>query len=179
MKLETGDVLLLPTEHSGVYQWFAEKLGENVAELIKNIEHNRYIHAEIYVGYGHVLGAWMSGVKLIKLSPAVLDYYSKFHIYRPLLLEEQRKQIENEWQKYFNKPYDYISLAQNAIIEVLSLGLEPLEKYFESLALYENPNAMICSEVVARILEDVGYVIEPRPEFVTPDDLADKLIRIV
>ena len=57
--------------------------------------------------------------------------------------------------------------------------MEPIEAYLEGKMRYQNPSAMICSELIARIFEDVGLKIERNAEFVTPDDLASELIKLM
>jgi len=56
--------------------------------------------------------------------------------------------------------------------------MEPIEAYLEGKMRYQNPSAMICSELIARIFEDVGLKVGRNAEFVTPDDLAEKLMKI-
>jgi len=123
----------------------------------------------MYIGGGFVIAAWVNGVHIISYP---LAQFSKFHIYRyPGLDDDKRAKMRSVITKYFNKPYDFISLILNGIPEILSLGFEPLERFFEGKLPYDNPNMMICSELVARIYQEVGIYFEPKAEFVTPDDL--------
>jgi hypothetical protein len=177
LELKTGDVLLLKKEDApGAYTFLEKYLGKNVAKFLAQIEKHEYIHAEIYVGNGFVLAGWFNGVKLIR---PPLQYISKFDIYRHEKMDdEKRKTIQQSVAKYFNAPYDFASLILNGIPEVLSLGIEPLERYLEKQIDYSDPEKLICSELVARLYRDAGIFIEDNPEFVTPDDLAENMEKI-
>lgn len=177
IELKAGDVLLLPAEEGPMYKWFEKILGKSFTIFVSNLLGHRYIHAEMYIGAGWILAAWMNGVKLLKAQPWYVD---RFDIFRhPKIEDKHRRWIEKIFQKYWNMPYDYISLAENTLIEVASVGTEPIEVYLEDKMLYQNPSAMICSELIARIFEDIGLKIERNSEFVTPDDLAEKLQKII
>jgi len=183
VEYELGDVLLLPKDKAvGIYTWVKEKFGKKVADTLAALEHHNYIHAELYVGGGYVLAAWTNGVHLISYP---LSVFKNFNVYRhPKLLnkteeaEHIRECLAANVRKYFNKPYDFVSLLLNALPEILSFGFEPLERMVESKLPYDNPEAMICSELVARMYEQCGIIIEPKAEFVTPDDLAEHFIQI-
>jgi len=177
IEYKPGDTLLLPKDKAlGPYTWIKNQFGKKVADFLAAVEHHNYIHAELCVGNGYTLAAWENGVHLVSYPLHVLK---NFHVYRPI---DTPKTFETcviqQVKNYFNKPYDFVSLILNGIPEILSLGMEPLERFFESKLPYDNPEAMICSELVARIYERCGVTIEPRPEFVTPDDLAEHLVRI-
>ena len=62
--------------------------------------------------------------------------------------DKKREVIKEIVRKYFNKQYDFVSLILNGIPEILSLGIETLERYFENALPYDNPDKMICSELV-------------------------------
>jgi hypothetical protein len=91
----------------------------------------------------------------------------------------KRNIIQQNVAKYFNMHYDFASLILNGTPELLSLGIEPLERYLEKQLPYNDPNKMICSELVARMYKDAGIFLEPDPEFTTPDDLAQNLYKVL
>ncbi|WP_129408107.1 hypothetical protein [Marinitoga lauensis] len=171
VELKVGDVLLLKKEDApGIYTFLKQFLGKNIADIIAKIEGHEYIHSELYVGNGYVLAAWFNGVHLIKYPLRILG---NFDIYRHEKMDnEKRSVIKRNVAKYFNMRYDFASLILNGLPEILSLGFEPLERYLEKQLPYSDPNKMICSELVARMYKDAGIIIEPDPEFVTPDDIA-------
>ena len=177
MKLEVGDVLLLKKENApGAYTFLKQYLGKDFADFMAKLEKHNYIHSEIYVGNGFILAGWFNGVKLLRPH---ISYISKFDIFRhPKMDDEKRKRIQQSVAKYFNAPYDFKSLILNGIPELVSLGIEPLERYLEKQINYDDPSKMICSELVARLYKDAGIFIEDNPEFVTPDDLAENLEKI-
>ncbi len=177
IKLEVGDILLLPAEKGPVFQFLAKLFGETFTRFVATLLGHRYIHAELYIGSGWILAAWMNGVKLVKARP---QYVDRFDIFRhPDIQSKHRRWIEKIFERYYNLPYDYVSLVENAMIEVASVGFEPLEAYFEGKVPYDNPKAMICSELIARIYDDIGLTIERKAEYVTPDDLAEVFVRVV
>jgi hypothetical protein len=173
--LKPGDVLLYPKESTpGVYTFLAEIGKKELANLLSLLTNHEYIHAELYLGNGWVLAGTFEGVKLYK--PDLRTLLSA-HIYRPptpVNSEELRKVVT----KYFNLEYDWASLLLNAIPEILSFGNEQLERMLENWLNYKNENKMICSEVIARIFKDLGYEFEPNGDFVTPDDIAEKFVKI-
>jgi hypothetical protein len=173
--LKPGDVLLYTKESTpGVYTFLAEKGKKELADLLSLLTNHKYIHAELYLGNGWVLAGTFEGVKLYK--PDLKTLLSA-HIYRPPMpvsSEELRKVVT----KYFNLEYDWASLLLNAIPEILSFGNEQLERMIENWLGYKNERKMICSEVIARIYKDLGYEFEPNAEFVTPDDIAEKFVKI-
>jgi len=172
LELKTGDVLLLRKEDApGAYTFIEKYLGKDFADKVASLEKHKYIHAEIYVGNGFILAGWFNGVKLLQ---PPLHYIAKFDIYRNSKMDDAKRYLmKKKVAKYFNAPYDFASLILNGIPEVLSLGFEPLERYFEKQLPYSDPSKLICSELVARLYKDIGIEIEENPEFVTPDDIAE------
>jgi hypothetical protein len=82
---------------------------------------------------------------------------------------ELQEQIKQKIREYWNLPYDVTSYVRNTVVYLgKRLGLEDLlEDWLDKLSPYDNKHAMICSEVVARIYEDVGLKIaKDRAEWV-------------
>jgi uncharacterized protein YycO len=174
---QTGDVLLLPKEEAPGLYTIAEKFfGKDVADFLAKIEHHRYIHAELYLGNGYSIAALFNRVHLVSYP---LKAFDRFDVYRYNLSDYQKLKMRDVALEYFNKPYDFASLILNGLPEILSLGMEPIERLIENYLNYDNPNAMICSELVARVYEKVGVKIEPRAEFVTPDDISQTFKKIL
>lgn len=168
-----GDIVLVPKETTpGIYTFVEERFGKIFAKALAQLYGHNYIHAEVVVGNDFQMGAWPNGVKIWKVP---LNYYTLVHIYR--LKPEYKKVITKEEmiqavQKYFNKEYDFPSLLLNTIITLLSFGNDSLERKFEIDFTYSNPDKLICSELVARIYEELGFTIERNAEYTTPDDIA-------
>lgn len=178
MKLEIGDILLLPTENVEAFDIIASILGQNVAKIVKNITDQDYLHAEMYIGNGYIMAAWMNGVHIAKYPLSIL---AKFDVYRhrdkriKALIRERIKDdlkafVKGETTKYINKPYDLQSLILNSVSEIV--GIVKNEEQFENSLGYDNPHAYICSEMIARIYHDVGVNIKQNLEFISPDDIA-------
>jgi len=173
--LKPGDALLFTKESTaGVYTYFAEK-NKPLADLLAKLVNHNYIHAELYLGNGWVIAGWFNGVKLYKPS---LQLLSTVHIYRPPI-EVDKDKLKESVKKYFNYEYDWVSLILNGLPEIISFGNEQIEKIVEDWVKYSDDQKLICSELIARIYEDLGYKIEPRAEFVTPDDIAERFQRVL
>jgi len=177
MKFQTGDVLLLPMQEAqDIYTFIEKYFGKKIADFLSAIEHHKYIHAELYVGNGYSIAAWFNGVHLVSYP---LEAFDKFDVFRTKLTDEQKAKMRGVILEYFNMPYDFMSLILNGLPEILSFGIEPLERLIENYLNYDNPNAVICSELVARVYEQVGVKIEPHAEFVTPDDISQRFEKVL
>lgn len=164
-----GDILLLPTENAqGVYQFVKEKFGKIVADILSSFYGHQYMHAEVYLGNGYAIGAWTDGVKIYKIPLNILGLY---HVYRCKYPIDE-KMIDNSISELFNLPYGWEKLFVNTIITLLSFGNESLEKMYEEHFKLNMKDKVICSELVARIYEKQGIIIERQAEFTTPDDIA-------
>ena len=154
-------------------------ISKAVAEQVVRLAQQEYIHAEIYLGRGWVLAGWFEGVKLVKYKPSVFQMFDVVR-YEGLDKEKMFKAVD----KYWNLPYDYASLGVNSIIELISafgnfVGYEDLEEKIEDWLPWDNPKAMMCSELVARMLMEGGVEFD-KPEFISPQDLVQhpKQIRL-
>lgn len=172
--LKPGDVLLFDKESvNGVYTFIAGK-DKKLADILATLTNHRYIHAELYLGNGWIIAAAFDGVKLYKAPLAVI---AKAHIYRaPITIDENK--LRETVKQYFNYEYDWTALILNGIPEVLSFGNEQIERIIENWLDYTDEQKLICSELVAKFFEEQGFKIEPRGDFVTPDDIADAFERI-
>lgn len=171
--IRPGDIILVPKKNAkGVYTFVEEKFGKTFANLLSQFYSHNYIHAEISVGNDWQMAAWVNGVKVWKVP---LNYYATVHVYR--LKPEYKKMITKDEmieaiKNYLNKEYDFPSLILNTIITLLSLGNDSAERKLEADFTYYSPDKLICSELVARIYEELGFTIERQAEFTTPDDIA-------
>ena len=216
MKMQIGDILLLPAERTPIYadivsivdeslkkivkkhisiniKWLVGilpfsidnildslEIGEKVAEFLKEKTGNSYLHAGIYLDKGYGLEAWFNGVKLVKYTPKAI---ASFHVFRhkEFNLEQHGPKVLEKAKEYFNRSYDFASLIINSLAEISNLfwhSEKKIEKLFKS---YNTENAVICSELVARIYEEIGLPITENPEFTSPGDIAqsDKVTRII
>lgn len=185
MKLQTGDVILCPKETTdGIYtaliNWVDKTFRDN--ELLKvigkfladyladQVYNHNYIHAELYLGNGLQIGAWFNGVHIWKPS---LAYFANAHVFRSTQSIDAAKILDAAKQE-FNKNYDFTGLIINTLITVMAFNNEEREKRLEETfrKIYNNPNSLTCSELVARIYANTGIQIERHAEYVTPDDIA-------
>lgn len=187
MKLEIGDILLLPTKEVETYKILASILGYKITDLVVNVTDQDYLHAEMYIGNGYIMASWLNGVHIAQYPIQLL---SKFDVYRhrskrvKALIREHLQDdfkdfIAGRSTKYINKPYDLQSLILNTVSELAGLVVD--EERFENSLGYDNPDRFICSELIARIYHDVGVDLKRNLEFVSPDDLANcpELHRII
>lgn len=178
MKLEIGDILLLPTESVETFKIIASLLGQNTAKLIKNLTDQDYLHAEMYIGNGYIMASWLNGVHIAKYPISVLSKFDVFRhrnkrvkaVIRERIKDDLKAFINGETTKYINKPYDLQSLILNSISEIV--GIVANEEDFENSLNFDNPHAYICSEMIARIYADAGVKIKDNLEFISPDDIA-------
>lgn len=143
---------------------------DKLAELFKH----DYIHAELVLPRGHILAAWFNGV--VKYTPTAEQAKMlrvNTDVFVPVV-ELDPVKLEQAAAKYVGKQYDFTSLILNFITQVRALGNEVKEEQLENALLkyYDNSEKMICSEVIARIYEELGYKIERSAEYTTPDDIA-------
>lgn len=183
IKLEIGDVILIPTtSKDGLYtilmKWQETQFKDNILlnlasklflNYLKSQTGHEYIHQELYLGNGWHMSQTGNGVIVYKPS---LDIYQISHVYRSIV-EFDKKRFLEVAKTYHNKQYDYTSLILNSGITLFSLNKEETEQEIEKTLkqMYDNPNQMICSELVQRIYEDIGIKIERHQEYVTPDDI--------
>lgn len=183
IKLEIGDVILIPTtSKDGLYtilmKWQETQFKDNILlnlasklflNYLKSQTGHEYIHQELYLGNGWHMSQTGNGVMVYKPS---LDMYQIGHVYR-YINDFDKNQFLKIAKMYHNKQYDYTSLILNAGIELFSLNNEQVEQEMENTMkqMYDNPNQMICSELVQRVYEDLGIKIERWQEYVTPDDI--------
>ncbi|MEM0369773.1 MAG: hypothetical protein QXE80_03640 [Pyrobaculum sp.] len=196
IELKPGDVILWPRDKAqGLYTLLLEwvrsaisgvtnnpKLADFAAKLAVNTladaMNHKYIHAEITLLNNYLFGAWLNGTHLWKPTPEHrIQIIKDTSIFRPVVEIDEQKLVEAA-MKYRNKPYDFTSLILNAAIEIGAFGQKEAERRLEELAksMYSNPNALTCSELIARIFEDLGYRIERYSEYVTPDDIAQSTL---
>ena len=151
----------------------AKYVSTEQAKQVVQICGQKYIHSELYLGRGWVISAGGDGTKLIKYQPSA---FQVFDIVRFDGLDVQKTIAAVD--KYWNLPYDYASLGINQIAELLGqfgkfVGYEDLELKVEDFFHFDNPKAMICSELVQRLLQEGGVKFD-QFEFISPQDLADR-----
>lgn len=151
----------------------AEFVSSAVAKQVVRLAQQEYIHAELYLGKGWVLAAWLSGVKLLKYPPS---HYQMVDVLRFEGVDAER--MLKAVDKYWNLPYDYASLGLNSIAEIVGafgkfVGYEDLEEKVQDLLAYNNPKNMICSELVQRMLHEGGIEFDQPFEFISPQDLKE------
>lgn len=176
--LKAGDILLMPSDYTEGGKYLEETFGEGVYDFLKAVTGQKYLHAELYVGYGYIFAAWTNGVHLYPARAVHFNYFDIFRHKDPTVNEMIHKVIQREFEKakkgegeYFNKPYDTRSLFLNGIAEIL--GVFNLEKWFEDEIALNTPQQFICSELIARIYQKAGYPICEKPEWCSPQDIAD------
>ncbi len=153
----------------------AQFVSEQVAKEVVKLAGQEYIHQEIYLKNGWVLAAYGNGTKLVKYPP------SQYHVFDVVRFEGvDKEKVLAAVDKYWNLPYDYTSLGLNTIAEIFGAfgkfaGFEDLEDKVQGFLRYDNPNAMICSELVQRMLQEGGVKFDQPLEYISPSDLKDHL----
>ena len=164
-ELKAGDLLLLKKDKSFVYKYLKDKVGEIVANMIIGASQNEYLHVEMYLGEGQVLSATVNGVHIHRYSTDTI--IENFDIYEPKF-NINKKELEKQVKLKHNKRYDFMGLFLNIGVEIANkLG-------FEFEPPYETEFMVICSELVARVYEDMGDInFHKNTEFITPQGLVD------
>jgi uncharacterized protein YycO len=183
VKLKPGDILLLPTKYTEVYMQIANVLGAKVSSFLPKLLNEPYLHAELYIGRGYTIGAWLTGVHVHRYP---LSTQMRFDIFRhkdneasdkikEVILEDFENYLNKRPTKFLNRPYDFQTLFYNTIAELASF-LKHEKTVEANLPAPESPDIFICSELVARIYHEAGYDIAPKEkslEWVSPTDLAE------
>lgn len=181
VEIKKGDVLLYPnTKANPLYKYLSGLFGEFITNLLAKATNYKYVHTAIYLcpsrhkGYFWSLEAIDKGVYLIEKPISHLQFVD---IVRNQKMTDAKADELGELalDKYWNRPYDFTGLLLNGICKIAEAV--QLKEYLESLfAKYEDtPHEVICSELVARLMRDVGLPIQNAggDEFVTPSDIAD------
>lgn len=163
-ELKPGDLLVLKSNKDIVHKFLKENFGTIVEKILTSVSGQKYLHVELYLGEGWVISATVNGVKLTKypLKNIVRD----FEILRPKF-EVPKDELISLIKDYHNKQYDFTSLFLNIIEEIT----EVFNVKFEFP--YNSEHRLICSELVARIYEDLGVSFKENSEFMSPQDLVD------
>lgn len=155
-------------------RFIVEQISKYIVDYLAEKTGHKYIHTELVLNNGWTIASWFNGVHIYELSDAELVKMRKIvDVYVPKVDIDANK-LKQVAKKYWKKQYDFASLIQNAIIELLAFGNEQTEKEIEEKLkkYFDTPDRLICSELVARIYSDLGYTIERHSEFTTPDDIS-------
>lgn len=161
-----------------VMMFFSQQLLDYLSGLVRH----KYIHVELITNRFELVGAWFNGV--VRYAPKETDIRHLRRIadvYEPTV-EVPPEALEHAISKFLGREYDFAGLLLNALTQIVSLGNEANEAAIEEglLKYYNTPDKLTCSELIARIYDELGYKIERNSEFVTPDDIAhSKLFRPV
>lgn len=163
-ELKPGDLLMLKKSKSLVHRYLEENFGTWVEELLTRLTGQEYVHCELYLGEGYVLTATPSGIRIGKYSTDTLLEY--FDFYRPKFPIDEEG-LKRSVREYHNSPYDFVSMylgIVNTLFELFGVELK---------VPYDTKFAFMCSELVARIYEQMGVTFRKSPEFITPQNLVD------
>ncbi|HDK27636.1 MAG TPA: hypothetical protein ENG48_11205 [Candidatus Atribacteria bacterium] len=181
IEIKKGDVLLYPNnKNNPIYKYTSGMFGEFITNLLVKASNYRYMHTAVYIcpskhkGYFWTLEAIDKGIYLIEKPISHLQFVDI--IRRQGITEKQRKDlVDIALNKYWNKPYDFTSLLLNGVCQLAEVV--ELQDYLKDLFMKyaDTPHMLICSELVARLMRDVGLPVEKNgaDEFVTPSDLAE------
>ena len=183
LKLKPGDVLLLPTKYTEVYTTIAGVLGAKVTQFLPLLLNEPYLHAELYIGKGYTMGAWLNGVHISRYP---LSTQMKFDVYRHVdeqaseavknvIIEDFEAFLNKRPTRFLNKPYDFTTLIYNTVAELMQI-LKKEKTVEENIPRLDTPDAFICSELVARVYDAARYNLQTGDkslEWVSPSDLAE------
>lgn len=162
------------TKGNPLARFIVEQVSKYLINYLAEKVGHKYIHAELTLDNGWMIASWFNGVHIYELSDAELVKMRKIvDVYIPKVDIDASK-LKQIAKKYWKKQYDFASLIQNTIVELLAFGNKQTEKEIEEKLkkYFDTPDHLICSELIARIYADLGYTIERHSEFTTPDDIA-------
>lgn len=163
------------TKNNPFAKFIVEQITKFIVDYLANRIGHNYIHAELTLEKGWAIAAWFNAVHVYQLDDKELINMRKLvDIYVPVV-DINVEALKAVAKKYWRKQYDFASLIQNAIVEILAFGNKQTEEEIEKQLqkYYDSPDKLICSELIARIYGELGYVIAQHGEFVTPDDVAE------
>lgn len=134
----------------------------SISSLIRLFDKGEFSHVAIYVSDKEVLEA-----QYFTKSSIVPFHFSDYEIVDLNLTNEQRKQISEIAPSLTGKQYDYVQILQYIIRKIF--------KEFK----WNNPNNMICSEIVDILLYTVGAI--PEHDYLgnmTPNELYNYLTKL-
>ncbi|WNO30035.1 hypothetical protein [Oceanotoga phage vB_OteS-UFV02] len=181
LEIKKGDILLYPNnKNNPLYKYVSGIFGETITKLLMKASDYRYVHTAIYLcpsrhkGYFWSLEALDKGVYLIEKPISHLQFVDVVHN-KGMTSEKADQLVDLALNKYWNQPYDFASLLLNGICKIAEIF--QLKEYLENLfsKYIDTPHEVICSELVGRLLEDIGLPIEHEgsEDFITPEDIAD------
>lgn len=190
-----GTVLLFRKENTaGIYTFFqsqiqkiievkfkgalaefaASYIAKMIVDYLANMFKHEYIHAELVARNGWIFAAWFSGVNLYyPTDKETIQIRKNVDVFIPNV-EIDVEKLDKAIDKYYSMQYDFASLILNTITKIFALGDKASEQQIEERfrKYFDTRDKLICSELVARVYEELGYSIEKHSEFVTPDDIA-------
>ncbi len=140
--------------------------------VLNKMLRGNYIHQEIYIGNGWCMSVNLHGVYISKLPLSLLsiqDIYSYDGEYNT-------KDIINEIQKLWNKPYDVVS----DVLQVSSYFPQFFEitRELQDIVHYNTPENFSDQELVQRIYERIGIKLFKNQEYVDYKMLQEKFKKI-
>ncbi|WP_161513222.1 YiiX/YebB-like N1pC/P60 family cysteine hydrolase [Bacillus sp. AIIW2] len=136
-----------------------------ISRIVKLIDGGRFSHVAVAVSETHIIEAqYFTKVRITPLK------YRDFEVVSVNLSDEQRDKIVHLGIQLVGKWYDYLQVFWYFFNKLLSLDFR---------GVWNSKNNLICSELVDRLLSQVGYI--PENLFlgdVTPSELYEYLKKI-
>jgi hypothetical protein len=131
-----------------------------ISRLIRFFDKGEFTHVAIAVSDTHVVEA--QRFTPVRIAPMMT--FEDYELVSLDLTEEQRDKLIKLAFQATGQLYDYVQAFSYVFRRFLRTGV------------WNNPNAVICSELVAKLLADVGY-LEPSAEIFdyTPNELWEVL----
>jgi hypothetical protein len=116
-----------------------------ISKLIRLFDKGKYSHCSIAVSDSRVVEADYD--TKVAVRPLDRDKYNAIDIIDLGLKPEQRRNIYNASMKYIGKRYDYVQILWYVLRSIFHL---------KGRNKFNNPNHMICSELVFLVLDEIG-----------------------
>jgi hypothetical protein len=116
-----------------------------ISKLIRFFDKGKYSHCSIAVSDSRVIEANYD--TRVAVRPLEKNRCNIIEVVDLGLKPEQRRSIYNESMKYVGKRYDYVQILWYVLRKVFHL---------KGRNKFNNPNHMICSELVFLVLDEIG-----------------------
>ena len=134
-----------------------------VSRLIRLFDRGDYTHVAIAVSSTHVIEAQrFVTTRLVKMD------YEEYDVLDLNLTPAERQQAIIAAHQFLGRRYDYLQIGWHMAKQLFGL---------KGTFVSNNPNTLICSELVSRVLHEIGYMDHFDTLYeLTPNQLYDTLL---
>jgi len=138
---------------------------------IKTVTESNWSHTMMYIGNGLIVESTIGGVRTYPLKHYTTSKYNIAVLRCKDLSDSQRKILIKRVKQYIGMRYAYVQILWDFFLRIIGRSEDP------KWQLDVQPNAMMCSEAIARAYGELGFEIKPsfKPAGVEPADFYESL----